>query len=79
MTHKNQTSDWKRISEEPPSSKDKVLLCVANAYGHEHVKTGFITKSGDVFSMFDDGDCLGSLLEQYATHWMPLPKLPEGF
>ena len=69
---------WQPIDTAPHNQM--VLLWVANAYGHEHVKTGMSHPINypelEVISVYEDGETLGWMTELYATHWMPLPTPP---
>lgn len=67
--------NWQPIKQAPQSTK--ILLWVGNAFGHNHVKTGLVNEEG-IFSMYDDGECLGMLKEEYATHFMLLPEPPKS-
>lgn len=69
---------WSPIATAPRG--EKVLLYVANAFGHGHIKTGIAYPKNHpdlaIVSVFEDGEALGYLSEKYARYWMPLPPLP---
>lgn len=70
---------WKPIATAPRGQT--VLLYVANAFGHKHVKTGIAYPTNhpdlEIVSIFDDGEALGYKSEDHVTHWMPLPASPN--
>ncbi|MER3366511.1 DUF551 domain-containing protein [Providencia rettgeri] len=70
-----QGTNWVKVGDQDPPSKTDVLCCnifTGDSFTADKLET-FNTSSGLKARAFYRGDP-----QWIATHWMPLPPMPEG-
>ena len=77
-------SEWINIKDKLPEKHQKVIIAdvghgeIYSVAGAIYINDGYfsVDDSGLEAKNFDGGACI--ILDMDITHWMPLPKPPEG-